>query len=348
MRLPPSLLVFLALLPSTGTGAEALPPLPDAISNNAVAAITVDGDSRVYSFLGLGPGKTWRDIARSAFVYSSASGSWRRLADVPVAQGRLASVAASAGGAVYLFGGYAVAADGKETSTPDVLRFDPRSETWTPVSPMPLPVDDSVAVVLDDRYVYLVSGWHQNRNVDAVQVYDTRTDRWARATAFPGEPLFGHAGALLDHTLVICDGVKLIVRDRQRDFTASAACWQGRIARDDPLRIEWQAIASHPGAPRYRMGATADPAHARIVFAAGSENPYNYDGMGYDEAPSPASAKVVAWSLAEQRWETLPDLPVASMDHRGMPLFDGALYLIGGMRDAQTVSAEVTRYPISP
>lgn len=335
--------------PRSDAGAVALiavpvAPLPAPVCNNAVALVGVDGEDHLYSFLGLGAGKRWQDISRAAYAWSPTQGQWRELAPVPVTQGRLASVAAVAGGHIYLFGGYTVAENGHEVSTPEVLRFDPRDETWTAVSPMPTPVDDSVAVVLDDRYIYLVSGWHMDRNVDAVQVYDSQLDRWSQATAFPGEPLFGHAGALIDRTLVMCDGVKLTVTDGKRDFAASDACWRGDIASDDIHQIAWQRIASHPGAPRYRMGAAPDPQHHRVLFAGGSENPYNYDGIGYDEHPSAGSTRVQAFAPAEGRWDELPPLPQATMDHRGMPGRDGRYYLIGGMREGQSVSAQVLEY----
>jgi len=364
----PRLLLLLALLaahasaagaaaPGTDAGDDAanappaappIAPLPAPICNNAVAMVSVNREDRLYSFLGLGAGKRWQDISRAAYVWSPAQSRWRELAPVPVAQGRLASVAAVAGGHIYLFGGYTVAENGHEVSTPEVLRFDPQDESWTAVSPMPTPVDDAVAVVLGDRYIYLISGWHMDRNVDAVQVYDSQHDRWAQATAFPGEPLFGHAGALLDRTLVVCDGVKLTVIEGKRDFAASDACWRGDIATDDPLQIAWQRIASHPGAPRYRMGAAADPQHGRVLFAGGSENPYNFDGIGYDARPSTGSTRVQTYSPASGRWDDLPPLPQASMDHRGMPGRDGRYFLIGGMRDGQAVSAQVLEYRVAP
>lgn len=325
-------------------GEDAIPPLPAALSNNAVAGISVNGESRLYSFLGLGAGKQWHDITRAAYGWREGRDHWRELPPVPVFQGRLASIAAVAGGNIYLFGGYTVAEDGHEVSTPEVLRFDPISETWSTVLAMPVPVDDSVAVVLEDRYIYLVSGWHMDRNVALVQVYDSLEDRWAQATPFPGEPVFGHAGALLARSMVICDGVILTVRDRKRDFAASDACWRGDIHADDPLRIEWLRIASHPGPPRYRMGAAAAVEHGLVVFAGGSENPYNYDGMGYDGQPSLGSARVQGYNPAHNQWLALPLLPIPSMDHRGMPVIDGKFYLIGGMRDNQQVAADVIVY----
>lgn len=322
-------------------------PLPAPISNNAVALITIEGEQRLYSFLGLGPGKHWQDISRAAYAWSPSQRSWRTLAPVPVEQGRLASVAAVAGGHIYLFGGYTVAEDGHEVSTPEVLRFNPRDESWTPVNAIPTPVDDSVAMVLADRYIYLISGWHMDRNVDTVQVYDTQHDSWSQATPFPGDPLFGHAGALLGRTLVICDGVKLTVIEGKRDFAANDACWRGDIDADDPLQIAWRRIASHPGAPRYRMGAAKDSRQGRVLFAGGSENPYNYDGIGYDDRPAVGSTRVQAYSPDPDHWEELPPLPQATMDHRGMPEYDGRFYLIGGMRGDQTVSAQVLEYQVT-
>jgi hypothetical protein len=263
------------------------------------------------------------------------------LPDVPVAQGRLASIAATAGGDIYLFGGYTVAADGHEVSTPDVLRFDPIERTYRKVAPMPTPVDDSVAMVHEDRRIYLVSGWHQDRNVSLVQVYDSRENRWARATDFPGTPVFGHAGAILGNDLLICDGVRLDVIEGKRNFTASPECWRGRIATDDPARIEWREVAPHPGPPRYRMAAGLDAATGGLLFLGGSENPYNFNGIGYDGRPSPASARAQAYDLRSDRWRELEPLPQPSMDHRSLATIDGRHYLIGGMRDGQQVTGQV-------
>jgi hypothetical protein len=318
--------------------------MPEALSNNAVTSVEVDGTSRIYSFFGLGSGKTHADIGRAAFEYDHLRNAWTRLPDVPVPQGRLASVAAAAGGGIYLFGGYTVAADGKEVSTPDVLRFDPKERTYRSVASMPTPVDDSVALVHNDRRIYLVSGWHQDRNVPLVQMYDIREDRWARATDFPGTPVFGHAGAILGDDLLVCDGVRLDVIGGKRTFTASPECWRGQISADDATRIDWRRVASHPGPPRYRMAAGFDPTTGGLLFLGGSENPYNFNGIGYDGRPSPASARVQAYNLSVDRWHALQPLPQGSMDHRGLATIDGRHYLIGGMRGAQQVSAEVIAY----
>jgi N-acetylneuraminic acid mutarotase len=322
-----------------------VPPMPLALSNNAVAASTVEGKTRFYSFMGLGAGKTHADISRAAFEYDMANSVWRRLPDVPVSEGRLASVAVAASGAVYLFGGYSVAADGHEISAADVLRFNPSDRTYRKVAPMPVPVDDAVALVRDDRWIYLISGWHQDRNVAWVQVYDTRKNRWRRATDYPGTPVFGHAGAILDDTLLICDGVRLDVIAGKRTFTASPECWRGEIAADAPARIEWRRIEPHPGPARYRMGAAGDTQRGLMFFAGGSENPYNFNGIGYDGKPSPASDRVQAYDPANDRWlDDLTPLPEASMDHRGLLVLGGQLYLIGGMREGQRVSAQTIEY----
>ncbi len=338
-------------LASAKTADAGIPPLPMALSNNAVAGLRVGDATRLYSFMGLGAGKTHTDIVRAAFEYDTARGAWERLPDVPVSEGRLASVAAAARGAVYLFGGYSVAADGHEVSTPDVLRFDPIARTYHRVAPMPTPVDDSVALVLEDRWIYLVSGWHQDRNLPLVQVYDTAEDRWAQATEFPGAPVFGHAGALLGRSLLICDGVRLDVVAAKRTFTASPECWRGEIAQDDRLDIAWRRVAPHPGAAQYRMAAGADRNSGSLLFLGGSENPYNYNGIGYNGRPSSASAQAQAYDLANDRWRTLQPLPQASMDHRGLVAIDGKTVtdrtkyaLIGGMRERQQVVADVIVY----
>ena len=320
--------------------APTIPDLPYAISNNAVAAVESRNGFRLYSFLGVESGKTWRDVSRRAFEYDSNAGRWLELPSVPVASGRLASVAVAVGGRVFLFGGYTVAENGDEESTPEVLRFEPDTRTYTRLKDMPLPVDDSVALVFRDRWVLLVSGWHKDANVAAVQVYDTQRDAWARATDWPGAPVFGHAGAIVGEQMLICDGVRLDVgADGKRRFSASNECWRGRVSDDNATIIEWTAIPSHPGLPRYRMGAAAVPGGRSALFVGGSTNPYNYNGIGYDGVPSEPSARLLSFNLDSGDWLERPGLVEPTMDQRGLACISHRCYVVGGMRQGQRVAA---------
>lgn len=326
-----------------------VPDMPAAVSNNAVAIIDGADGFRLYSFMGLNAGKTWRDTSRQAFEYDSRSGRWTQLPPVPVASGRLASIAAAVAGNVYLFGGYTVAENHEEVSTPEVLRLEPQSRTYVRVKDMPLPVDDSVALVYRDRWVLLVSGWHKNANVAAVQVYDTQLDTWSRSTDWPGAAVFGHAGAISGEQLLVCDGVRLDVgADGKRDFSASSECWRGRIVDGNPARVQWDAVPPHPGEPRYRMGAAALPGAHRVLFAGGSTNPYNYDGIGYDDVPSEPSATTLAFDFDSGQWSQHPAPAEATMDHRGLACTSEHCYLVGGMREGQRVAASTVIVDLAP
>ncbi|MEZ5894694.1 MAG: kelch repeat-containing protein [Parvularculaceae bacterium] len=316
--------------------------LPAPATNNAVAfGRDARGEGTIYSFLGLGAGKTWRDVAKSAFACAEATLLCRPIGDVPVSEGRLASVAASVGGAVYIFGGYTVAEDGGEKSTPEVFRFDPVTEQYARVADMPTPVDDSTAVVLFDRYVYLVSGWHDDGNVALTQVYDAREDRWFQATDFPGAPVFGQAGGGDGRTMLVMGGVKAIAGgDGKRKFVASDEAWIGRVTQSAPEKIEWSRAPAPPFGPYYRMAASSGA--GRIYFAGGGDNPYNYSGVGYDGVDAKPSGKLIAFDAEKAKWSVIGDIP-PSMDHRGLVVGDDGLYLVGGLDAALNVRTSLTR-----
>lgn len=307
--------------------------LPAPVANNAVAhGKDAEGRGTVYSFLGLGAGKTHADIVRAAYACVEATLECRALPDVPTTEGRLASVAASVGGKIYLFGGYTVAADGAEKSTPEVFRFDPAAETYARVADMPTPVDDSTAIVLFDRYVYFVSGWHDTANVALVQVYDAAEDRWFSATDFPGAPVFGQAGgAGSGGRLLVAGGVKLTVgADGKRSFSASDEVWVGTVAdASRPDAIAWRRAPAPPIGPFYRMGASVSSGE-RILIAGGGDNPYNYNGVGYDGTPARPVGRLLAFDLDTDRWLDLGPIP-ASMDHRGLVAGEDGFYLVGGL-----------------
>jgi N-acetylneuraminic acid mutarotase len=315
--------------------------LPQPVSNHAVAMLVLDGQPHIYSFNGLLSGKTHRDISNQAHVWRG--GRWHRLetpADQPPV---LASVAVTVGESVYLFGGYTVAADHSEVSVPNVWRINGRTDQWQAMPAMPTPVDDTVALVYRDRYIYLISGWHDVDNVNLVQVFDTATQTWQQATPFPLPAVFGHAGGLSGQQLLICDGVKVLWQGDKKSFKLSPACALGRISEADHTVIDWQPVPHHSGVAQYRMAATDDGGQ-QLVFAGGSDNPYNYDGVGYDGQPSLPSADVRVFDLQQGSWEITSQLIKPTMDHRSLLRFGRHYLIAGGMGPNQQVLAAISLF----
>ena len=322
-----------------------LPPLPEPVSNNAVVSVQSGDDEFLISFAGLGAGRSHDDTLAVTYVFSGRDNEWAEADPVPGGVGRLAAVAAAAGESAFVFGGYTVAADGTEVSTPWVHSFDPVSRSFDERQPMPVPVDDAVAVTYNDRFIYLVSGWHDSGNVNLVQRYDTQSDTWAQATPIPGRGVFGHAGGIVGNTIVYCDGVAIRpYADRRREFVANNECFIGVIDPENSRRIEWRTLEPHPGPPRYRMAAAGIDALAAVVFVGGSDNPYNYDGIGYNGEPSQPVAEILRYDLERRSWTVLAPAATGSMDHRALVGFEGASLTVGGMLEDQQVTGRVIRY----
>lgn len=328
--------------------------LPEAVSNNAVAAARVDGRAMAYSFAGLHAGKTWRDLTADAYECDLAAGRCAEIAGLPDGVGRLAAVAATLEDRIYIFGGYTVAGDGSEKSTPEVWIFDPAARTYSRAADMPTPVDDAVALPVGGRYIYLVSGWHDTDNVDLVQLYDAQRDEWRQATPWPGAPVFGHAGGVIADPpqtggpqmahMVICDGVKVVPGSKpgeDRRFEPSAECWEGRADIAQPEIIDWTQRDSLPPA-HYRMAATGSARLGLTVFIGGTDNPYNYNGVGYDGAPSDPSAHAWGYDFAAREFAVLANPDTGTMDHRGLIEWNGRFVTLGGMNaDRQVMDAVI-------
>lgn len=322
--------------------------LPMATTNNAVAMVKTDVDTYLVSFAGLGDGKTHDDVHARVFQRRGSNQALTDAGQLPDKIGRLASVAIGVGPLAYVLGGYTVADDGAEVSTPAVWSYDPIAKSFQALAPMPIPVDDAVVVSYQDRYLYLVSGWHDLANVNLVQRYDIETNTWVQATPWPGESVFGHAGGIVGDTMVICDGVTVQVAEAgPRQFALTDACFRGVIRSDDARRIDWHRLPSHPGPALYRMAATGSTAMNAIVFAGGSSNAYNYNGIGYDGNPSAPSGQVFWYDVAADSWQQSPLAVTPTMDHRGLiETSDGVFSVIGGMRASQVVSDTVVAFSL--
>ena len=317
------------------------PPLPVPITNNAVAASVSNGRTSVYSFLGLDSTKTWSGVTNRAFRWHTDEQVWTEIDPVP-GPGRLASTAQAVGGRIFVFGGYTVAEDGAEKSLPDVAIWDPETESWSSGAPIPVPVDDAVSGIWRDSLVYLVSGWHDTDNVRNVQIYDPANDSWLQATEIPGTPVFGHSGAIAGDDIVYVDGAARNTGVPR--YTLASESWHGAIDPQDPTSITWTRLPNHPGRLLYRSASVG--MDNWVIMAGGTDNPYNYNGVGYDGAPSEPSSRVLGFNVETMTWQELQRLPEPSMDHRNIGYSGGGFYLVGGMGRAQRVLRRTMRGPI--
>jgi N-acetylneuraminic acid mutarotase len=324
-------------------------PLPVPISNNAVASVKSRGSLLLFSLMGIGPKKTWDATSNSAYVLDPDTGKWSEMRPVPGTAGRLAAVAVGAREHVFLFGGYVVDGQGGETTLPDVNVYEPLTDRWFRGEDLPVPVDDSVAGVYRDRYIYLVGGWSKTDAVRNVQVYDAQKNKWSQATPIPGTPVFGHAGTLVGDTIVYVDGARKNPEGGQPKYVASEECWMGKIDHHDPAKIQWSKLPSHPGTARYRIAAGGSEKDQMIYFSGGTDNPYNYNAVGYNGALAEPSPVTFVFSLRSGKWETINgNTPDPTMDHRGLLVIPEGLVIIGGMEKGQHVTSRVAILPKQP
>ena len=335
----------LALLagPASSLSAQVPPSLPAPVTNNAVAAGRIGGEWRVFSFLGVDSTKRWSGIVRAAASWRPGQSGWEALPPVPGPAGRLAATAQVVRRRAYVFGGYSVDSAGKERSVPSVDIYDPVRKQWRAGAPIPIAVDDAVSLVWRDSLVYLVSGWHDTDNVQQVQIYDVVKNRWSRATPIPGPGVFGHTGGGAGNTIVFIDGAAR--QPSGPKYRLVPQTWVGTIDPAHPASIAWRASAApHPGPLRYRAAAAS--CGPFVLFAGGTANPYNYNGVGYDGVPSEPMTSVMAFDTRSGRWRNLLPAPTGTMDHRALAVRGDTAWIVGGMRSGRQVSAAVERWTL--
>ncbi len=349
-KLLPALFSLLLVARLQAADEPKLSPLPAPVSNNAVAISHDEGGARIFSFMGIGPKKTWDAITTSAYEMDPGTGKWTEMRPVPGVAGRLAASAVALHDQVFIFGGYVVDAQGGETTVPDLNVFVPVENRYYRGHDIPVPVDDAVVGLYRDRYIFVIGGWSTSKNdaVRNVQVYDTDKDTWMQATPIPGTLVFGHAGAIIDDTIVYVDGAYKNRGGLGPKYLASSECWAGIIPRKgDITKIEWIKLPAHPGNARYRIAAGAAPLEkrkaGRIYFSGGSDAPYNYNGIGYNGQPAEPSPVTFAFNEYTGKWETVGEnTPEPTMDHRGLLVTHRGLVIVGGMEKGQQVTAKVT------
>src|SRR5258708_16982027 len=139
----PSRPLLVLLLAATLQAADEpkLSPLPIPVSNNAVVITHAGKESRIFSFMGLGPKKTWDAITNKTFALDLPTGKWTEVRPVPGVAGRLAASAASVRDQIVLIGGFfGDAPGGRNTRSHRHIFFPYQDPLYCPhEAPRPLP-----------------------------------------------------------------------------------------------------------------------------------------------------------------------------------------------------------------
>jgi hypothetical protein len=261
----------------------------------------------------------------------------------------LAASAVGLRGQIFIVGGYVVDKQGDETTLSDVNIYVPFESRYYRGKDIPVPIDDAVIGVFHDRYIFVIGGWSRTEAVRNVQIYDTDKDQWLAGTPIPGTPVFGHAGGIVGDTIIYVDGAYKNPDNKGPKYIASGECWMGKIPtskKADITKITWTKLPPHPGNAHYRIAAGTGPADRKehkIYFSGGTDNPYNYNGIGYNGQPAEPSPVTFAFDAKSGAWETVNEnTPEPTMDHRGLLVTQHGLVMVGGMDKDQQVIPRVT------
>ena len=330
-------ILVLVLMQCTTPPKEIL--LPELVSNNAVVALQKNGKPVLYSFFGLDSTKKQGGVHNKTFKVDLESGQSSMLQNVPDEFGRLASSASVIKNKAYIAGGYAVMPNGKEKSSSHLFVFNPEEESFSQTSPIPIPIDDQVQGVWRDSLLYIVSGWSDSLNVNAVQIYNPFNDLWQMGTSLPDEPgakVFGGCGLIVGDTIFVLGGATF-----SKFYPPSRSFYKGAIDSNDPIQIKWIKGNDYPGEFRYRSGAF----HAKqiIYFFGGSNETYNYNGISYAEKkPVEPNLTLLKYTIVTGKFQIVPSQNHI-MDLRNIAEIKDEFFIVGGMNAHQQVSNRISK-----
>lgn len=319
--------------------------MPAPVTNNAVAGVRIQKQFLIFSFMGLGRKKSWDSVTNAAYALNLKYDSWTTIKPVP-GSGRLGAAAVGLKEQIFLLGGYVPDPGGGQAIVSDLSIYEPSALRWYRGAEMPIAVRDAVAGAYRDRYIYVIGGMAKTGPTNQVQVYDTVADKWSMATASPGTPVLGHAGAVVNDTIVYVDGAKKNTSTQAPNYIASDECWMGKIDHRDPSKIQWSKLPPHPGTARFRIAAGGSERDQKIYFAGGSDTVYDFNGVGLDGKPTEPSPVIFAFNVKSGSWETIRENtqnPV--MDEHSLVVTSGGLVVAGGMTAGQKVNGATTVLP---
>lgn len=331
----------LAIGCSTEVQITELTPMPMAVTNHAIAAVEVAGKDYVYTFGGLGAGKTHDDITLRSFKYDVADKIWSEIDALPDTMGKIAAAASTINGIIYIIGGYHVFPDGHEKSSAKVHVYDPTVDQFLPdASDLPIPIDDQVQVVWRDSLIYVISGWSDSLNINKVQVFDPAMNQWQMANDLPLTSefsVFGSTGVCIGDQIYFAGGAG---NRQDGNFPLQPYIRIGNINADRPSQVKWSS-SENENTILYRPGVgtiDGDP-----IWIGGAAQSYNYNGIAYVGNPVDPIREINIFEHSSSSWSS-QKIDYSIMDLRGSAQVGAREIIIaGGIGPSQMVSNKTVR-----
>jgi cephalosporin-C deacetylase len=120
----------------------------------------------------------------SSVLRRNTAGTWEKVSEMP--QGLVALSAIEViQDQIYLFGGCSAVASGGVRNREEAYRFNPLTNLWTALHPLPLAIRGMSAVALDQRYILVAGGYDARGFSAAAYRYDTETDQYTAVASLP-------------------------------------------------------------------------------------------------------------------------------------------------------------------
>ncbi len=305
------LLLVIDMCASVAYAAEWQPVAPINTARSEFAAGTVNG--KIYIFGGVsGAGYNLRSTEMLDLANPIA---WSNLADNDDNDANVGIegiTGAGLNGGFYVFGG----SDGDLTSG-FVEKYDPASDSWSSLAPMPTKRSSAVAVAYSSE-IYVFGGDFINdaknieRHYKVVEAYNSNTDTWRKVTTMPVLRLLSTVAVVGDKAYFIGGGSKSTMKA------------SGGVYAFDFINRKWKSSGLTPmPTPRiFSYGHAAPVLNGKVYLIGGATV------IKKPPFVNP-STKVEIYDPVSNTWQTGPELPQPSFFGATVAT-DNAIYVISG------------------
>lgn len=321
-------------------------PAPMPSSTGAFAAVG-NSNGKIYVF----SGSSDTYSVQALDVFDPIANSWATGPNVPTA--RHSPGVAAMGGKVYVIGGYTSTPLGYQSiSTAEA--FDPSTNTWSELPPMPTARLGLSLVAGGDGKLYAIGGTTvvgSETSTTVVEAYDPATQTWESRAPFPAPPpidSFSQLAALgSDGRIYLLLSINTPTgRASQLDaYDPTLNQWTTiDNAANAPTSTSWFALVSGSGGNIYAFGETAAVYNPLANAWTSIPPPPVIDGEALDTAALGGDGRIYAfpsvsntvtgavavYNPATEFWIPYAEMPTHRTDAKAVALSDGSVYAIGG------------------